>query len=114
VTASRSGYITESNSVTVSAGATSTLNFPMATGGKVAGTVTNSSGTAISGAAVQITGGAVQTTVNVTTSSTGAYNSNWIPIGSYTVTVSKSGFTTQTQNANVTTGNTTTLNFTMH
>ena len=113
VTASRSGYIAETKSVTVSAGTAATLNFPMATGGKVAGTVTNSSGAAISGAAVQITGGAVPTTVNVTTSSTGAYNSNWIPIGSYTVTVSKSGFTTQTQNANVTTGNTTTLNFKM-
>jgi phosphatidylinositol-3-phosphatase len=113
VTASHSGYFNVTNSVAVTSGTTSTLNFAMATGGKVAGTVTNSSGTAIAGATVRITGGSISTTVTVTTSSTGAYNSNWVPIGTYTVTVSATGFTTQSKTASITTGNTTTLNFTM-
>jgi phosphatidylinositol-3-phosphatase len=111
VTATRTGYISETKSATVASGATTTLNFAMATGGKIAGTVTSSAGAAIAGATVHISGGAVTTTLNVTTSSTGSYNSGWIPIGTYTVTVSANGFTTQTQSAAVTTGNTTTLNF---
>jgi large repetitive protein len=114
VIASHTGYFNVTKSVTVSPGATATLNFALATGGKVAGTVTNSSGVAISGAAVNISGGSIPTTVNTTTNSSGVYNSNWVPVGTYTVTVSATGFTTQSQSVNVTTGNTTTLNFTMH
>ena len=106
----RSGYISQTKSVTVTSGATATLNFGMATGGKLAGTVTGPSGTAIAGAAVTISGGSVSTTINTTTNSSGGYNSNWIPIGSYTVTVSASGRVTQSQNATVNTGATTTLN----
>ena len=113
VTASHSGYFNQTKSVTVNSGATSTLNFALATGGKIAGTVTNSSGTVISGAAVNITGGVISTTVNTTTNSSGVYNSNWIPVGTYTLTVSASGHTTQSKSASVTTGNTTTVNFTM-
>lgn len=111
VSASHSGYFFETKSATVNSGSTSTLNFALATGGKVAGTVTNSSGAAISGATVNISGGSIATTVNTTTSSTGTYNSNWIPVGTYTVTVSATGFTKQSQTVNVPTGNTATLNF---
>jgi hypothetical protein len=85
----------------------------MATGGKIAGTVTNSSGAAISGAAVTLTGGSINTTVNTTTNSSGAYNSNWMPVGSYTVTVSASGHAIQSKTATANTGATTTLNFTL-
>lgn len=111
VSASHSGYFLETKSATVNSGSTSTLNFALATGGKVAGTVTNSSGVAISGATVNISGGSIATTVNTTTSSTGTYNSNWIPVGTYTVTVSATGFTKQSQTVNVPTGSTATLNF---
>jgi acid phosphatase len=113
LTATHTGYFRVTNSVTVSSGATATLNFALATGGKVAGTVSDASGGAISGAAVSITGGSIATTVNVTTSSGGTYNSNWVPIGTYTVTVSASGHTTQTKSVNITTGNTITLNFSL-
>lgn len=113
VSASHTGYFLETKSVTVSSSATSTLNFALATGGKVAGTVTNSSGVAISGASVNIAGGSIATTVNTTTSSSGTYNSNWIPVGTYTVTVSATGFTNQSQTVNVPTGSTATLNFTL-
>lgn len=113
VTATHSGYFVETKSVTISAGTTSTLNFALATGGKVGGTVTNSSGAVIAGASVTITGGSITTTVNTTTNSSGVYNSNWVPVGTYTVTVSATGFTQQSQTVNVPTGTTATLNFTM-
>ena len=114
MTASHTGWFKQSKTVTVTSGATTTANFTLATGGKVGGTVTDSSATPIVGATVSITGGPITTTVNTTTDSTGAYNSDWVPVGTYTVTVTASGFTTQSGTANVTTGTTTTLNFTMH
>jgi acid phosphatase len=111
VSASHSGYFVETKSVTVNSGAISALSFALATGGKVAGTVTNSSGAVIANASVTITGGSISTTVKTTTNSSGVYNSNWVPVGTYTVTVAATGFTTQSQTATITTGNTTTLNF---
>ncbi len=113
VTASHTGFFPVTHAAVLGSGATVTLNFAMATGGKIAGTVTNSSGAAISGAAVTLTGGSINTTVNTTTNSSGAYNSNWMPVGSYTVTVSASGHATQSKTATANTGATTTLNFTL-
>lgn len=113
VTASHSGYFNVTHTATLASGATVTLNFAMATGGKIAGTVSNASGAAISGAAVTLTGGSINTTVHTTTNSSGGYNSNWVPVGSYTVTISASGFATQSKSATANTGSTTTLNFTM-
>lgn len=113
VTASHSGFFSSTQSATVSSGATTTLNFKLATGGKLAGTVTNSSGAAVSGATVSISGGSVATSVTLTTSSTGAYATNFIPVGTYTITVSATGFTTQSKTATVNTGQTTTVNFTL-
>src|SRR5579864_1437159 len=91
VTAAHSGFFNVTHSVTVNSGQTSTLNFAMATGGKIAGTVTNTSGGVIAGASVTLTGGSISTTVHTTTNSSGVYNSNWMPVGTYTVTVSASG-----------------------
>ncbi len=113
LTATHSGYFAVTSPVTVPSGVTATLNFAMATGGKVAGTVTNASGTAIAGAAVSITGGSISTTVNVTTNSSGGYNSNWVPVGPYTVTVAASGHPSQSKSTTVNTGATTTLNFSL-
>jgi hypothetical protein len=113
VTASHSGFFSSTQSATVSSGATTTLNFKLATGGKLAGTVTNSSGAAISGATVAISGGSVPTSFTLTTSSTGVYATNFVPVGTYTITVSATGFTTQSKTATVNTGQTTTVNFTL-
>jgi hypothetical protein len=62
---------------------------------------------------VKITGGKIATTKTLTTNSTGNYSSSWIPVGSYSITVTATGFTSQTKSATVTTGATTTVNFTM-
>jgi photosystem II stability/assembly factor-like uncharacterized protein len=113
VTAAHSGFFSSTQSAPVAAGSTTTLNFKLATGGKLAGTVTNSSGAGVSGATVSISGGSVPTSVTLTTSSTGAYATNFIPVGSYTITVSATGFATQSKTATVNTGQTTTVNFTL-
>jgi acid phosphatase len=113
VTATHTGYFAVTASATVASASTTTLNFAMATGGKVAGTVTNASGAVIAGAAVSIRGGSISTTVNTTTNSSGVYNSNWVPIGQYTVTVTASGHPVQSKSAAINTGATTTLNFTL-
>lgn len=112
VTVVASGYFSRTMSVsTTAAGATSTLNIPLATGGKVAGTVTNASGAAISGATVTITGGSISTTVNTPTNSSGVYVSGWVPVGTYTVSVSASGYSTVSKQVNITTGQTSAVNF---
>jgi carboxypeptidase family protein len=113
VTASKSGWVSESTSVTVVSGGTVTGNISLATGGKAAGKVTNQSGTAISGAKVVVAGGIVPTSVTLMTNSTGNYDSGWVPIGNYTITVTKTGYTMQTKNSTVSTGGTATVNFTL-
>ncbi len=112
ITAVTAGFVSASVTATVSSSAV-TANIRIATGGKIAGKVVNRSGVAISGATVRITGGLVPTTVTVLTSSTGVYNSNWIAIGTYTVQVSKPGFTTQTKTTSMSSGATATANFTL-
>lgn len=113
VTASASTYASATQSVTVTAGATSTANFQLAATGSIAGTVKNSSGTKVSNALVSITGGEIPTTVTRTTNGGGKYNAGAIPVGTYTVTVSKSGYTTQSKSATVSKGTTTTVSFTL-
>jgi phosphatidylinositol-3-phosphatase len=113
VTATHTGYFPVTKAATVASGAAVTVNFALATGGKIAGTVTNASGAAIAGASVTVKGGSISTTVNLTTNSSGGYNSNWIPVGSYTVTVTASGHAAQSKTATANTGATTTLNFTL-
>jgi iron complex outermembrane receptor protein len=99
--------------VTVNSGTTSTLNVQLSTAGKIAGKVTTSSGAAISGASIHFAGGSISTTADTKSSSTGTYSSSWIPIGSYNVTVSASGHPSQTKSVTVSTGQTTSLNFTL-
>jgi hypothetical protein len=112
VTATRSGWGSQSKNASVAAGGNTILNFAMATSGIISGTVKNSSGAGVAGASVTFKGGVLGISKTVTTSSTGSYSSSWIPIGSYTVTVSLSGHTTQNKTAAVNTGAITTLNFT--
>jgi len=109
VTAARTGWGTVKQNVTITAGSPATLNFQLATSGQIKGTVTLN-GSPAAGATVTITGGVISTTKTLTTSSTGAYNSNWVPVGNYTVTA-QSGGLSKTQNVTLGTGQTLTLNF---
>jgi hypothetical protein len=112
ITAVKTGYLARTLPVGVTGGATSTLNIPIATAGKISVKVVTSSGAAVSGATVTIKGGVISTTVSGSSSSTGLFTTNWIPIGTYTVTVAKSGFTTQSKTTSVSSGATTSLTFT--
>jgi hypothetical protein len=112
LTASATGYLPRNGSVNVAGGATTTLNIQLATAGIISIKAVNAAGAADPGANVTITGGIISTTVTGTTNNSGAFSSNWIPIGTYTVTISESGHTTQTQSATVTSGKTTAVNFT--
>ncbi len=111
ITASATGYVARTVAASVTGGTTTTLNIALATGGKIAGTVTHN-GAALANVTVTMTGGKYAATYTATTSSAGAYNSGWIPIGSYTVTASPSGFTAQSKSATANTGATTTVSFT--
>jgi hypothetical protein len=111
ITASATGYLSRSFTVNVTAGSTSTLNFPLATAGIIKVVALNSTGAADAGATVTIQGGVIPTTVTGTTNSSGTYSSNWIPVGSYTVKISQTGHTTQSKSPTVTAGVTTTVNF---
>lgn len=112
VTASASGYLPRTLSVSVTSGTTSTLNISIATAGKISAKVLNSSNVAVSGATVTIKGGVIATTVTGTTGSTGIFTTNWIPVGTYMVTVAETGHTTQSKTAAVSSGVTTTVTFT--
>ena len=112
ITAVKTGYLTRTLAVGVTGGATSTLNIPIATAGKISVKVVTSGGAVVSGATVTIKGGVIATTVSGSSSSTGLFTTNWIPIGTYTVTVAKSGFATQTKTTTVSSGVTTSLTFT--
>jgi hypothetical protein len=112
-TASLSGYLSRSKTIAVSGGATTTANFQLSTSGRIAGKIVSGTGAALSGVTVKISGGSIATSTTLTTNSTGNYASALIPIGSYTVTASKSGFTTQSKTTTVATGATATVNFTM-
>ena len=112
ITAVKTGYLSRTLAVGVTGGATSTLNVPIATAGKISVKVVTSSGAAVSGATITIKGGVIATTVSGSSSSTGLFTTNWIPVGTYTVTVAKSGFTTQSKTTSVSSGVTTSLTFT--
>jgi hypothetical protein len=113
ITATATGYLTRSATVNVTGGGTVTNNFQLSTAGKLNVKVTDANGAVVGGATVTIKGGVIATTVTGSTNSSGLFTSPWIAIGSYTVTVGKSGHTTQAKSATVSTGVTnTTVTFT--
>ncbi len=104
------GYFKSTRTVSLTPGP-QTANFQLATGGKLAGTITQA-GIAVANATVVISGGVINSSVTTTTNSAGAYNSDWVPVGPYTVSVS-GGTSSKSAAATVLTGNTTTLNVTL-
>lgn len=104
------GYATVTQTATVVAGKTVTLNFTLtpvpATTGTLTGTVTNAgTGAAIAGAGV--TAGSY----SAVTDSTGKYTISNMTPASYTVACSAAGYTSQSATASITAGVTTTQNF---
>ena len=110
VTASKSGYNSQSKTVTVVAGQTTTVDFsltPVPTTGTIQGTVKDTNNQPIQGATVSVEG----TSLQATTNSQGYYQITDVPAGNKTVTASKSGYNSQSKTVNVVAGQTVTVDF---
>src|SRR6266550_948172 len=76
----------------------------------IQGTITDKSGAVVSGVQVVAKNKATDLTRTTTTSETGYYRFELLPVGTYTVAVSKSGFGTVTQSVETLIGQTATVN----
>src|SRR5689334_6582160 len=73
--------------------------------GSIVGTVTDSTGAAVPDAKIMVTGGALPRGIETASDDTGRYVLANLPIGTYTVAVTKTGFSTLRQvNVEVTLG----------
>ncbi len=75
------------------------LAFAQETTGGISGQVTDPSGAAIVGAKVEVSGGGFPRPIELTTDATGTFSLAQAPVGSYTVSVSMSGFSTMKKTA---------------
>jgi hypothetical protein len=116
VTATEAGWLSNARTVTSTlspATEPSPGKIWMSTAGLIGGIVRNGAGTPLAGAAITLSGGKLRQSKTVVSTSTGSYYSDWISIGSYTVTVTAPGHAAVSTAASVTTGLTTTLNLTV-
>ncbi len=110
VTASKSGYVSQQQAVTVTDGNSTTADFALAEDagvggtGSIKGTVKDSSGSKVLSALVEIQAQAISTTTN----KGGKYNLN-APVGTHTLTASKNGCTAEVTGVNVVDGDTLTV-----
>ncbi len=109
LTASAAGYLPRSYNVNITAGTTANQNISLSTAGVLKGEITNSSGVGITGATVGIAGGALASSFSVTTGSGSAFNFGWVPVGTYVLTITASGYASHTVSTTINTGMTTTL-----
>ncbi len=111
LTASKSGFATKSQPVTVNSGANSAANFQLTastTGGTgtITGKVTNAaSGNSVSAATVSYSGG------STTTNTSGIYTLNNVAAGAYNLTAAHTGYLSRSSNVTVTSNTTSTANF---
>jgi hypothetical protein len=116
ISATRTGWLSNAQTATATISPMaepSPAKIFVSTAGRIHGMVQNASGTPIPNANVIITGGKLRTTKTVRTASDGGFDSNWTSIGSYVVTVSASGFITQSLETRVDVGLTTTMNISL-
>jgi Calcineurin-like phosphoesterase/Carboxypeptidase regulatory-like domain len=117
ITATRSGWLSDARAATATLNAAaepSPTKIFVSTAGRVSGTVTDSAGAPVVNASVTFTGGSLRLSKTVHTSSTGGYDSNWIAVGSYAVSISATGLSSQQLQTSVNTGVVTTLNPILH
>jgi YD repeat-containing protein len=98
------------NSVAVTAGQTSTVNFSLSAPATISGTVTQADGTTpVSGASVQVYVGSAAGSSAITNSA-GSYSVAGLSAGAYTVQAAAAGYVTQSQNVTLS-GTAATSNF---
>lgn len=113
ISATRTGWLSDARMATATLNSTaepSPTKIFVSTAGRISGTVTDSAGAPVANATVTFTGGKLRLTSTVHTGSSGAYYSNWISVGSYVISISANGFSSQQLQTTVNTGATTTLN----
>ncbi len=111
ITASKSGYQSQTKSGTVPAGGSLTVNFQLVqlASSSITGRVTNSvSGGGVSGASVSCSGPG---SGSATSDASGYYTISGLVSGSYQVSASKIGYLSQTKSATVAAGGSATVNF---
>jgi len=113
LTISKTDFITQTKSVTVSSDLISEVEINLvAESGDMLGSVVDESGFSLEGASVELSfGGTIINTM--TTDVFGEFGFTSIEIGSYSLTVSLAGFETQTISADVTPGATTNVTITL-
>ncbi|HEY2116614.1 MAG TPA: carboxypeptidase regulatory-like domain-containing protein [Candidatus Angelobacter sp.] len=116
ITAGKLGWLSDARTGTSTLNAVaepSPAKIFISTAGQIAGHVLNSGGVPVAGATLAFTGGKLRLSKTVTADGSGAFNSSWISIGSYTVTVSAPGFAGMSTTATVNTGLVTSMDVTM-
>lgn len=105
--AAKTNYTTHTKSATVTAGATATVNFtidPITSVGTISGYVRDNGGVGVGAADVATRTGGYSTT----TDSSGFFSLTNVIVGTYSVTASKAGYTTDTVSSVIVTGGSTT------
>jgi len=116
ITATKTGWLSNAQTATSTINAVaepSPTKIFISTAGRIHGAVTDSAGAPVANASVSLTGGQLRQNKTVLTDSNGVYDSNWIGVGSYSVTVMVTGHLTQNLQANVNTGLTTMVNISL-
>jgi hypothetical protein len=116
ITAGKTGWLSDARTGTSTLNAVaepSPAKIFISTAGQVSGHVLNSAGAPIAGATLTFIGGKLRLSKTITADGAGAFNSNWISVGSYTVTVSAPGFAGMSVAATVNTGLVTPLDITL-
>ena len=116
ITASKPGWLSDARTGTSTLDAVeqpSPTKIFISTAGQISGHVLNSGGAPVAGATLTFTGGKLRLSKTIAADGAGAFSSNWISVGSYTVTVAAPGFAGVSTTANVNSGLTTALNVTM-
>lgn len=116
ITASKPGWLSDARTGTATLDAVaepSPTKIFVSTAGQISGQILNSGGAPVAGATLTFTGGKLRLSKTVTANGAGLFNSSWISVGSYTVTVSAPGFAGVSTTATVNSGLTTALNVTL-
>jgi predicted MPP superfamily phosphohydrolase len=116
ITAGKTGWMSDARTATSipnGGSEVSPTKIFISTAGQISGHVHDSTGVMIAGATLVFTGGKLALNPTTTSNSAGAYNSNWIAVGNYTVTVSAPGHAPATATTTVTAGIVTPLDVTL-
>lgn len=113
-TAQKSGWGANTKLASIVPGQASPAKFLVASSGQLKGTVTSANGALLGGATITLKGGALKIVKTMTSDSKGNFSSGWIPVGDYSVMVTRYGYSGWSGSATVASGLTTTLKATIY